>query len=496
MLADSGQELLPRFLTEPVRLLIDGEFVSAQSEETLPAINPATGETIAEIPRGDAGDIDRAVGAARRALEGPWGSAKPAERQRVLLRFADLVEDNYDEIFRLDVLDMGRPIRSLARSRAIYVDQLRYFAAMAVALHGETIQNSLPGEILTHTRLEPVGVVGAIIPWNGPHGMTIWKAGAALATGCTIVIKPAEQASLSPLLLGRLALEAGVPPGVFNVVTGLGPDAGAALAEHPDVAKISFTGSHLVGQEIVRASAGNLKRVTLELGGKSPDIVFADADLEQAAQAAAMGVFANAGQVCFAGTRLFVEEPVFDEFVKAVCEIADGLKVGNGLDPQTEMGPLVSARQLERVQGYLDDATDQGANVASNREIADEGLEGGYFIRPTVLTQVADHQRVATEEIFGPVVCALPFTSEDEVVRRANATQFGLAGGVFTRDLARANRVVNRLHVGTSWINCYGLLDPAVPFGGVKMSGYGREGGRQHLDDYLSIKSVYTNASR
>src|SRR5271169_2156015 len=349
------------------RMLIDSKWVEAVSGRSFESRNPATGELLAIVAEGDAADIDRAVAAARRAFNGPWSKFKPYERQQILLKLADLVERHFDELSTLDTLDMGAPISRTRSSQRRVLGMLRYYAGMATALHGETIENSLPGEFFSYTLKEPVGVVGAIIPWNGPLGASVWKIGPALAAGCTVILKPAEEAPLAPLRLGELILEAGVPPGVVNIVPGYGETAGAALAAHSGVDKIAFTGSHLTGQKIVTASAGNLKRVTLELGGKSPDIVFADADLESAVPGAGMGVFANSGQICSAGTRLFVERRVYDEFVGRVAAFGDGLRVGNGLDPATQIGPLVSAQQLERVTSYLNIGKQEGARARRRR---------------------------------------------------------------------------------------------------------------------------------
>jgi len=373
---------------------------------------------------------------------------------------------------------------------------LRWYAGMAVSIHGETIENSMPGEYVSYTLKEPVGVVGAIIPWNGPLGATVWKVGPALATGCTVVLKPAEEAPLTSLRLGELMLEAGVPPGVINIVPGYGETAGAALAAHADVDKIAFTGSHLTGQLIVKASAGNLKRVTLELGGKSPDIVFADANLETAVPGAGMATFANSGQICSAGTRLFVERTVYDEFVGRVAEFGKGLRVGNGVDPDTQIGPLVSEQQLGRVTDYLSIGRQEGARPLVGGERLTEGpFAEGYFVPPTVFANVRDDMRIAQEEIFGPVISAIPFTDIEDVIRRGNATAFGLGSGVWTRDISKAHRLAKGLRAGSVWINCYQAMDPAVPFGGYKMSGYGRESGIQQMDEYLNVKAVWINAA-
>src|SRR6201991_438724 len=363
---EKGAAKQPAYLDGKTKLmLIDGRWVPAASGKTFESRNPATGELLAHVAEGDKEDIDRAVAAARKAFTGPWSKWKPAERQAVLLKLADLVEQHIEELAALDTYDMGAPISRTRNNRQRAVGMLRYYAGLATSMHGETINNSLPGEIMSFTLKEPVGVVGAIIPWNGPLTATIWKIGPAIATGCTVVLKPAEEAPLTPLRLGELCLEAGAPPGVVNVVPGYGETAGAALSSHPDVDKVAFTGSHVTGQKIVQASAGNLKRVSLELGGKSPDIVFSDADLEAAVPGAGMAVFANSGQICSAGTRLFVERRVYDEFVGRVAEFSRTLRVGDGSDPDTQVGPLVSQEQLSRVTGYLDIRRQEGARPLS-----------------------------------------------------------------------------------------------------------------------------------
>jgi aldehyde dehydrogenase (NAD+) len=477
---------------KPKRMLIDGKYVEAASGKTFGTINPSTGETLITVPEGDSEDIDRAVAAARRAFNGAWSKFKPAERQLLLLKLADLVDKHFDELAALDTLDMGGPIKRTKSGRQRVTGQLRYYAGLATAIHGETIQNSLPGELVSFTLKEPVGVVGAIIPWNGPLGLACGKIGAALATGCTLVLKPAEQSPLTALRLAELCQDAGVPPGVVNVVTGDGETAGAALAAHMDVDKVAFTGSHFTGQKIVEASAGNLKRLQLELGGKSPDIVFADADLNAAVPGAAMAVFNNSGQICSAGTRMFVEKKIYEEFSEKVAQYGNKLKVGNSADPETEIGPLVSAEQLERVNGYLAIGRQEGARVLSGGQQATEGdLAKGYFVPPTVFADVKDDMRIAQEEIFGPVISAIPFTDVEEVIQRANKTHFGLGSGVWTRDVGKAHKLARGIRAGSVWINCYQASDPAVPFGGYKMSGYGRERGKQHVDEHLNVKSVW-----
>jgi aldehyde dehydrogenase (NAD+) len=483
----------PAFLDGTLKkMLIDDQWVEAASGKTFESRNPATGELLATIAEGDAKDINRAVAAARRAFEGPWSKWKPFERQQLLLKIADLVEAHFAELSTLDTMDMGAPISRTGGGLRRVIGMLRWYAGMATSIHGETIENSLPGEYISYTLKEPVGVVGAIIPWNGPLAATVWKIGPVLATGCTVVLKPAEEAALTPLRLGELLQEAGVPAGVVNIVPGYGETAGAALAAHRDVDKVAFTGSHFTGQKIIEASAGNLKRVSLELGGKSPDIVFADAAMETTVPGAAMAVFSNSGQICSAGTRLFVEKRIYDNFVSDVADFAKTLKIGNGLDPETQIGPLVSEAQLERVTGYLATGAQEGANaVVGGQRLMDGAYKDGYFVPPTVFANVEDTMKIAQEEIFGPVISAIPFTDIEEVIRRANATPFGLGSGVWTQDVSKAHRLAKAVRAGSVWVNCYQAMDPAVPFGGYKMSGYGRESGIQQMDEYLNVKAVW-----
>jgi phenylacetaldehyde dehydrogenase len=477
------------FLSQPRKLLIGGQWVGAQSGKNFETRNPATGEVLAQVAEGGRIEIDQAVAAARKAFEtGPWPDVSPAERGRLLWKVADLIEQNLEELAELETLDNGKP---LLFSRIVDVPSavgfFRYMAGWATKVEGTTIPISARGKYFAYTVREPIGVVGQIIPWNYPLVMAAWKLAPALAVGCTCVLKPAEQTPLTALRLGELIQEAGFPDGVVNIVPGFGETAGAALAAHPDVDKIAFTGSTAVGRLIANAATGNLKKVSLELGGKSPNVILADADLKFAIPGSANAIFFNQGQVCTAGSRLFVHQSVFDRVVEGLAGETKKLKVGPGINPANNMGPLVSEEQLNRVCGYLDFGAKEGAKtVVGGKRMGDTG----YFVEPTVLVDVKPEMKVVREEIFGPVVTAIPFNEPEEVIAFANDTVYGLAAAVWTRDISKAHRVAAKLRAGTVWINCYNVFDPALPFGGYKQSGWGREMGHAALDLYTESKSV------
>ena len=485
-------------LTEPqstitpiqqTRILIDNKWVDSLSGKTFETINPATGESLAQVAEADAADVDLAVKAARKAFhtKAPWRRMSGAERGKLLNRLADLIEKNIDELATLESLDNGKP-KEVARTAdlPLVIACYRYYAGWADKIQGKTIPIS--GDYFCYTRHEPVGVVGQIIPWNFPLLMQAWKLAPALASGNTVVMKTAEQTPLSALRVGELIVEAGFPDGVVNILPGYGPTAGAAIARHMDVDKIAFTGSTEVGHLILKASAeSNLKRVTLELGGKSPNVVFADADMEQAVEGSHFALFFNQGQCCCAGSRAFVEERVYDEFVERSAERAKRRRVGDPLDRKTEQGPQVDSEQFNKVLSYVESGKREGARlVCGGERVGDRG----YFVAPTVFADVKDEMKIAQEEIFGPVMSILKFKDMDDLIERANQTIYGLAAAVWTRDIGKAHHVANNVRAGTVWVNCFDVFDAAAPFGGFKQSGMGRELGEYGLQQYSEIKTV------
>ena len=475
------------FMSTPRQLFIDGNFTGAVSGKTFPVYDPSTGEVMAQVAEGDRADIDRAVRAARKAFDGgPWRTMSPSARGRLLYRLADKLEERLEDFALLESIDNGKPL-AIARVADIplAVDLFRYMAGWATKILGNTIP--VPGDFHAYTRKEPIGVAGQIIPWNFPLLMAAWKLGPALAAGNTVVLKPAEQTPLSALLLAELIAEVGFPDGVVNVVPGYGETAGAALSAHPDVDKVAFTGSTEVGKLIAIAATGNLKKVTLELGGKSPNIVFADADLDAAAAGAAMAIFFNHGQCCVAGSRLYIERPVYDRVLAGVAEEAKKISVGHGLDERSGMGPLVSQEQFDRVTGYIKSGLDEGARAhIGGKRVG----ERGYFVEPTILVDTKPNMKVVQEEIFGPVVTAMPFDDPNEILPAANDTVYGLGAGVWTKDISKAHRTAAGLRAGTVWVNCYNVFDAALPFGGYKQSGWGREMGYEALNMYTETKTV------
>lgn len=469
------------------QMLIDGKWCDSRSGKTFATYNPATEEKIADVAEGDAPDIDRAAKAARRAFEsGDWPKMDARDRGRLLSRLADLVEKNLEELAALETLDNGKPIRdSRAADLPLVIDCLRYYAGWADKIHGDTIP--IRGNYFCYTRREPLGVAGQIIPWNFPLLMAAWKWGPALAAGCTIVMKPAEQTPLTCLRMGELALEAGFPKGVINIVPGYGPTAGAALVKHPDVDKIAFTGEYRTAQIIMADAAQTLKRLTFELGGKSPNIIFADADLDAAAAGTEFGLFFNQGQCCCAGSRVFVEDKVHDQFVEKLVKRAKARRLGDPFDAHTTQGPQVDSDQFEKIMSYIEKGKEAGAKCLTGGK---RWGKKGFYIEPTVFDQVTDSMPIATDEIFGPVLGILPFKKLDEVVDRANKTFYGLAAAVWTRDVSKAHHIANSVRAGTVWINCYDVFDAAAPFGGFKMSGIGRELGAAALNNYTELKTV------
>jgi len=479
------------FLQRAPKMLIGADWTSASDGALMNLYNPATGEVLCQVPAGTAADIDRAVRVARQTFDdSAWSRMRPRERQNLLWKLADLVERDIDLLAELECLNNGKSL-AVARGDAQFgIDFLRYMAGWATKIQGRTLDVSLQpshdGDFHSFIRREAVGVVGAIVAWNVPLLLACWKLGPALATGCTIVLKPADETPLTALKLAELVLEAGYPPGVFNVVTGTGAIAGAALSHHPQVDKLTFTGSVMVGKQIGKAAMESMTRITLELGGKSPIIVMADADVAIAAAGAANAIFANQGQVCCAGSRLYVQRKRFDNVVADIASIANNMKLGNGLDPSIDMGPLISAKQQARVHGYIEQGREKGATIACGGE----QFGPGYFVKPTVIVDVDQKNPLVQEEIFGPVLVAMPFDDIDDAIRMANDNPYGLGASIWTNNLAAVHKMIPRIRSGSVWVNCHTAIDPALPFGGYKMSGFGREGGEAVIDYYTELKSV------
>ncbi|MDO8300265.1 aldehyde dehydrogenase [Lacisediminimonas sp.] len=486
----SSERPLPAFVQQPLKMLIDGQWVDAVSGKTSPVENPATGKEFARVPAGAAADIDLAVQAARRAFEkGTWARMSAVQKERILWRLSDLFEQHIDELVELEIIDNGMPISLITRAIERAIDGFRYYAGMCTKLHGVTSEISgQRADFHAYTLVEPVGVVGLIVPWNSPFSAACNKIAPALAAGCSAVLKPAEQTPLTALFIGRLALEAGIPPGVLNVVTGNGQDAGAALANHPDVNKISFTGSTEVGKQLVHAAAGNLKRLTLELGGKSPVFVFDDADMDIAIPRAAAAIFSNSGQICYAGSRLYIQKNSFDKVVAGIADIAKKMRMGDSFDKKTELGPLISKRQHETVLGYIESGIAEGAELVTGGH-APQG--DGYYVEPTVFANTGNAMRIVNEEIFGPVLCAMPFNDLKDVPALANATPYGLGAGIFTSNISTAHLAAKRINTGNVWVNFYGGADKSMPFGGTRQSGWGREGSIEGIEAFLEKKAVY-----
>ena len=480
------------FLSREVHhLIIDGQRVPSASGRTLTTVNPSTGEVLALLSAGDKADIDRAVIAARKAFVGKWSTWSAYDRQALLTRIGQVLDERFEELIHIEAMDMGAPVARLRNTKSSLMKMLSFFGSQAGNISGETLMNGIPGNVTTMTLKAPVGVIGGIIPWNGPLNSQFWIIGAVLASGCTAVLKPSEDASLSVLRVAEILLEAGVPAGVINVVTGLGRDAGHALAAHPDVDRIAFTGSTETGRRIIEASTVNIKKLQLELGGKSADIICSDADLDKAVPGAAMGVFANSGQICFAGTRVLVQRSVVDEFTERLLAFMKTLQVGHSLDAAATLGPVISEPQLDKVLSYIDVGREDGAELLQGGGRLGGEYENGYFVQPSVFGGVTNQMRIAREEIFGPVLSILPFDDVDEAIAIANDSDYGLGGAVWSQNISTALRAVHGVHTGTMWVNCYGYIDPLVGFSGTKRSGYGAKGSAAHMDTYLYTKSVY-----
>jgi len=486
-------ELLPevqKFVEAP-KMVVGGKSIDSTSGELFDVFNPATGRVLTQVPRGGVPDVDAAVSAAREAHEDRrWAGLRPGKRTEILYKVGELIKKNISELAQLESLDSGKPVSIASAEMWSAGEVFRYYAGWPSKIYGET--NPTDDNMLSYTLREPVGVCGGIVPWNFPLIMAAWKVAPALAFGNTAVLKPAEQTPLTAIRLGELCLEAGVPDGVVNVVSGFGPEAGQALAQHPDVDKIAFTGSTEVGRKILHASEGNLKRVSLELGGKSPNIVFSDANMKRASKGSMYGVFLNSGQVCTAGTRILVERSAHDDFVGSLLESTAAMKLGDPLEEDTLMGPVVSQEQLDRVTGYIDIGRSEGAELAVGGERATE-LGDGYFVQPTIFTGVRNDMRIAQEEIFGPVAAVIQVDDVDDAIRVANETIYGLAAAVWTTDVGKAHRVAKGIKAGTVWVNTSGNVDPAISFGGYKQSGYGRELGRHSMETYTQTKSVWVS---